>query len=316
MQPHGARDSQRGEVTTGAGPARASRDAGGRDDLGRDDPSPDAGRFHLAIFDDCLRSFPLVDGTILVGRSKNNHLQLHDDLLSRKHCTLTTVGDQVTLVDLNSSNGTYVNGQRIGTKPLDPDDIIELGKTVLVLYDGSCWNRGAGMLNLRNPVKAQELVHRLSEGGVGVERSERPVATGPKDNGVRPRKGLHDVERGFLRWLESGESRVLPDLVAGYLHHKLVSLLVRNSTSVRTAFTAVLEDMMRPELFQRIGSPQELHLVVREMVARELADLREEAPAAGTAQRDLLDDDEEEEVEVGERTPPLPDDLPDSPPER
>ena len=52
------------------------------------------------------------------------------------------------------------------------------------------------------------------------------------------------------------------------------------------------------------------------MTTSELADLREEAPAAGTAQRDLLDDDEEEEVEVGERTPPLPDELPDVSPER
>ena len=56
-------------------------------------------KFHLAIFDDQLRSMPLGEGTLLVGRSKRNHLQLHDHLLSRKHCSLTLSEDRLTLVD-------------------------------------------------------------------------------------------------------------------------------------------------------------------------------------------------------------------------
>ncbi len=111
-------------------------------------------RFYLGIFDDHLRGIPVHPGTILIGRSKSNHLQLHDHLLSRKHCSLNLVADHLTLVDLNSSNGTFVNGECIGTRELAVDDIVELGKTVMVVYDGNTWGQGRGMMNLRNPLKA------------------------------------------------------------------------------------------------------------------------------------------------------------------
>ena len=55
-------------------------------------------------------------------------------------------------------------------------------------------------------------------------RAERAV--------VRARKGLTESERSYLRWLERGETRLLPGLVTDYLTHKLVSLLVRNSKPV------------------------------------------------------------------------------------
>ncbi|MFQ5655875.1 MAG: FHA domain-containing protein, partial [Planctomycetota bacterium] len=126
--------------------------------------SPEASqRPFLAVFDDKLRSIPLGEGTLLIGRSRRNHLRIHDHLLSRKHCSLTLASDKLTLVDLNSSNGTYVNGDRVGTRDLEIDDIIELGKTVMVVFDGSSWRRGDGLMNLRNPLKAQELVLRLQE---------------------------------------------------------------------------------------------------------------------------------------------------------
>ena len=267
---------------------------------------PRASEFHLAIFDDCLRSVPLVDGTLLVGRGKSNHLQLHDGLLSRKHCSLTTSKGNLTLVDLNSSNGTYVNGERIGTRELRIDDIVELGKTVLVVFDGTAWRRGDGLMNLRNPVKAQELVQRLSEAGRGVPRADQ-VATGPKKNGVRSRKGLDDLEKACLRWLERGETRVLPDMIANYLSHKLVSLLCRNSAPIRSAVTAVMEEMLRPELYQQVGTWDELQETIRERVATELRDLREEDLAEGLdlaseldRSRDLLELDEDE---PGDPTP-------------
>lgn len=252
--------------------------------------------FHLAVFDDALRCFPLVDGTLVIGRSKRNHLQLHDHLLSRKHCSLTVAAGKLILVDLNSSNGTFVNGVREGTRELRVDDIIELGKTVMVVYDGASWGRGEGLLNLRNPVKAQELVHRLREGGSGVTRVAHGPSMGPPHNGVRPKKGLDDGERAFLRWLEQGESRLLPDLVTDYLTHKLVSLLVRNSLPVRSAFTAVLEEMLRPEFFQKCGTSEELRDLVSNLVRGELSELRED-PGIPDEDRGLLEPEEQEDEE-------------------
>ena len=166
-------------------------------------------KLYLAIFDDTLRRVPIGEGTLILGRSRDVHLRIHDHLLSRKHCAITRSGETAILSDLNSSNGTYVNGEKIGTRTLQVDDIIEFGKTVLVMFDGEGWNRGDGLMNLRNPVKAQELVQRLREGGVGLDVLGEPAA--PRDSGVRPQKGLTGDERAFLSWLEQGERQLLPD---------------------------------------------------------------------------------------------------------
>lgn len=262
-------------------------------------PAAKERRWYLAVFDDKLRRIPVGEGTLLIGRSRDVHLRIHDHLLSRKHCALTRSGDQVILSDLNSSNGTYVNGERVGTRPLVIDDIIEFGKTVMVLFDGEGWGRGDGLLDLRNPLKAQELVQRLREGGVGLEVLGTPAPLPPP--GVRHRKGLSDEERAFLLWLEKSERRHLPALVGDYLTHKLISLLVRRSPRVRGAFTSVLETMMRPDFFQRFGDVQAMRAAIRDLVREEL----EELPASPEeteppADRGLLEPDAELAEEEGD----------------
>ena len=47
-----------------------------------------------------------------VGRGVDNHLMLEDSAVSRKHCILKKKNDFYLLKDLNSSNGTWVNGER------------------------------------------------------------------------------------------------------------------------------------------------------------------------------------------------------------
>ncbi|MCI0652547.1 MAG: FHA domain-containing protein [Planctomycetes bacterium] len=244
-------------------------------------------RFHLAIFDDCLRSLPIHDGTMLIGRSKRSHLQLADALLSRKHCSLTAAGSVLTLVDLSSSNGTYVNGSRIGSRTLACDDIIELGKTVLVVFDGTAWTRGSGLLNLRNPLKAQELVQRIRDGAAASLPRGRPAAQ-PAPPGVREVKGLTENERAFLRSLEGAEA-LLPELLAAYMTHKLASLVVRNSRVARDAFSAVMQEIMSPEFLAKVRGREEMYVAIRDLLREEIAEIigdeqRKDGAAAGNGE--------------------------------
>ncbi|MGA1202689.1 MAG: FHA domain-containing protein [Planctomycetota bacterium] len=252
------------------------------------EPSETTSRLFLAIFDDDLRRVPVEEGALIIGRSRDAHLRVKDALLSRKHCVLTRTGDRILLADLNSSNGTFVNGSQVASTTLACDDIIELGKAVLVLFDGEGWSRGDGLLNLRNPVKAQELVQRLREGGAGLASEAAPETT-PRA-GVRSRKGLSEEERGFLLWLEKVEREHLPELVGDYLTHKLISLLVRRSDRVRGAFTSVLEEMMDPAFFSRAASTEELRAEIRARVRDRLAAMPAEGrdPSPGQ-ERDLLE---------------------------
>jgi ABC transport system ATP-binding/permease protein len=70
---------------------------------------------------------------ITIGRAPDNNVVLDDLLVSRSHAMLRRTGDQWELVDNNSSNGTYVNGNRINSAVIGPDDIIGIGRQLLQL---------------------------------------------------------------------------------------------------------------------------------------------------------------------------------------
>ena len=68
---------------------------------------------------------------IRIGRSVNADFKLADGKVSREHCQLETVRDHHIIIDLESSNGTVVNGERVKKTVLKEGDCIRLGFTVL-----------------------------------------------------------------------------------------------------------------------------------------------------------------------------------------
>ena len=75
--------------------------------------------------------FPItVDRAFTVGRDPTNDIRLVDRKLSRIHCQVMIIGGRCQVADLNSTNGTVVNGSRIRTETwLSLDDEIEIGMT-------------------------------------------------------------------------------------------------------------------------------------------------------------------------------------------
>jgi ABC transport system ATP-binding/permease protein len=65
--------------------------------------------------------------TVTIGRGLENNVVIADPLVSRRHALLRRSGNQWELVDLNSPNGTYVNGARISRAVIGPDDIVGIG---------------------------------------------------------------------------------------------------------------------------------------------------------------------------------------------
>ncbi len=81
--------------------------------------------------------FPLTEGEWTIGRSAKNQLRLKDNGVSREHCVFRRSGEQVTLRDLGSHNGTFVNGERIGEKELRSGAEVRIGaSTFLFLTAG------------------------------------------------------------------------------------------------------------------------------------------------------------------------------------
>ncbi|MBI4630659.1 MAG: FHA domain-containing protein, partial [Chloroflexi bacterium] len=72
-------------------------------------------------------------GQMTLGRSVETDIRLDDTIASRKHAVIDVVGEQVTLTDLNSSNGTHVNELKIGASvTLHDGDRVRIGNVTLV----------------------------------------------------------------------------------------------------------------------------------------------------------------------------------------
>ena len=77
---------------------------------------------------DPIREIPLTGDQFLIGRGSDCDLRLHVSEISRHHCLLQIQGGEVTIGDLGSSNGTYVNGTRVLSRiALHTGDEIRLG---------------------------------------------------------------------------------------------------------------------------------------------------------------------------------------------
>ena len=79
--------------------------------------------------------FELDEPVVNVGRDASNRIQLHDTEVSRLHVELRLTDRGYTVTDLNSSNGTFVNGKRVQKYRLASGDQVQLGST-LMLYTG------------------------------------------------------------------------------------------------------------------------------------------------------------------------------------
>ena len=69
---------------------------------------------------------------LTIGREEGNPIQLNDERISRFHLKIQEDQHKIVLTDLQSTNGTKVNGESVQLWVLRPGDVIALGRTILV----------------------------------------------------------------------------------------------------------------------------------------------------------------------------------------
>ncbi len=79
------------------------------------------------------RTFDDIPTPLTVGREEGNPIQLNDERISRFHLKIQEDDGKLVLADLESTNGTKVNGESIHLCLVRPGDIIALGRTVMVV---------------------------------------------------------------------------------------------------------------------------------------------------------------------------------------
>ena len=98
--------------------------------------------------------YPLEGDQLIIGRDAVSGVAINDAEVSRKHARLTFQGGKYVLEDLGSTNGTFVNGQRlVSATVLKPGDVVSLGEQIVLMYEGLAMDAGATMIGRKAPVR-------------------------------------------------------------------------------------------------------------------------------------------------------------------
>jgi pSer/pThr/pTyr-binding forkhead associated (FHA) protein len=72
-----------------------------------------------------------------IGRVDDNTFPISEPSVSSHHCEILLKGTDVVVKDLNSTNGTFINGEQISESVLKPGQVLRLGKVEMRLEDGA-----------------------------------------------------------------------------------------------------------------------------------------------------------------------------------
>jgi transcriptional regulator with GAF, ATPase, and Fis domain len=82
--------------------------------------------------------WPLKGGPLLMGRDASNQVEVSDPAVSRKHCSIRELsGGSFEIADLDSHNGTAVNGTKVSRSPIKHGDRVRIGSSEYVFLTGA-----------------------------------------------------------------------------------------------------------------------------------------------------------------------------------
>ncbi len=113
------------KTTAGLGPTASIAQEG----VAEEDASMPENAFLIL---DGRKVFPLKVNVVNIGRRLENQLVIDDPRISRNHTQLRAIKGRFVVFDLNSTGGTFVNGQRVSQTILYPGDVISLAGVTLV----------------------------------------------------------------------------------------------------------------------------------------------------------------------------------------
>ncbi len=104
-------------------------------------------------------TYPLEGVELVIGREPGVEIQIDSPGVSRRHARLSLQSGQYFLQDLGSSNGTFLNGERLGqARPLKHGDQIKLGRTVSLEYQSEQAQVNATMIEGAQPAVGATMV--------------------------------------------------------------------------------------------------------------------------------------------------------------
>ncbi len=109
---------------------------------------------------------------LTIGREEGNDIQLNDERVSRCHFKVQRDNDRLVLTDLDSTNGTKVNGIECQLKILRHGDLIAVGRSLMVVGSESQIAARLAAMGAENPTISREM--SSSESSIAVELNHDP----------------------------------------------------------------------------------------------------------------------------------------------
>lgn len=132
------------------------------------------------------REFPVPSLPVTIGRGEEAKVRIPLASISRKHCELMDDDDELVVKDLGSSNGTYVNAERVKRRELIPGDLLAVGPVVFVI-------RIDGHPKDINAAESHATGIAGSGGGTGGEGAQSAIAGVPTWSGSKSGSGQAPV---------------------------------------------------------------------------------------------------------------------------
>ena len=116
------------------------------------------------------KEYILEKSELFVGRDLNNDIVINDPEVSRRHARFFLQGTFYVLEDLGSTNGTFINGQRLAAPyPLRPGDVITFGERIDVGFDQVVEDQGATVVS--TPSRPADIPYQAPIPGQAVQQS-------------------------------------------------------------------------------------------------------------------------------------------------
>ena len=95
-------------------------------------------------------TFSLEGDQLVIGRDSSSGVAINDAEISRKHARLNFQGGKYVIEDLGSTNGTFVNGQRlVSPVVLKSGDVVSLGEQIVLMYEALSGDPGETVISAR-----------------------------------------------------------------------------------------------------------------------------------------------------------------------
>ena len=153
------------------------------------------------------KTFPIEQEELLLGRDLANDIAISDPEVSRRHARFFMQNDNVLVEDLGSTNGTFLNGERISSlQQLRPGDVITLGESIVLVFETAGYDPDATVVSTRREPTVQRAPEPQAFQAPPDQAAYQQPQPSPQTPAAHPpqpaqKRAAREKKGGFPAWL-------------------------------------------------------------------------------------------------------------------